>query len=879
MEYTVLLFLFLCVASYHGTNCERFYIITSPESRCPGEYTGEPCFTLQQYVATPSQSPNVTLILESGNHELNSDLIVENAEYFSIDSVNAIIVCGGINKQKLSFISVQILELIGVNFTRCGDLKFNQLSNVNIVNTSFFGCGYSRVNSLGTMQLTNVVIRGSKMFLLESVDQLFFQNCTIREFLRLTHGGSLNISQSRIFNIRAGTLRISDVTHVVVIESTFVNMGANSDGAIFSEGASSMTVLNSNFSHNHAYGEGGAIYISGGSLTITNSTFDSNSADGGRGGAIFSSSKGSVMIIQCTFINNSAQIDGGAIFISDGGFLTVKNSTFISNKALGIGGGISAVSKFIATSQSVFKNNTAEKGGAVFFNGIFSSFASYFYHNTATLQGGAVYTNSSHISVQLNESSFVGNTAINTSGGAIYVGGKHTNVLLFESTFNNNSAGYCGVMDVDKIYHNVDIIGSTFGGNTATGQAIGGGVACIRNASVTISNCTFRRNSAIEMDGGCLHVEESTMTVNSSSFISNMAKGNGGVMLTIAYPTSYIISHSVFSDNQAENGGVIYINRKGSNVRVLNETVLNYNRASNKGGAISITGSMLEIGDTSIDSNTATLGGIISACNSDVRLQASDQVKISKDPNISVCSYYDEVSKLTSLGDHDTKAATQNQTTTIVLHVTTTDRPPVSSQTESSISQPTDTQSQDTDLHDVVLTSNNYGKPDDSAHTTEATQPQHRASNDIVIQTSTSDGSTTHPEYTQENVPAKSQGSIVASAGYQSTALPVTSEMLTDITITSTYSPLRIVYTLILLFIVSVIVLVSLIIAAVMYWKHKRTNGKFVKYRYPLTGLYQGYQYRPVPNENIIEFEPNSGHLQSAQDCRVNSQSESDEEL
>ena len=844
MEYTVFLFLFLCVASYHGTNCERFYIITSPESRCPGEYTGEPCFTLQQYVATPSQSPNVTLILESGNHELNSDLIVENAEYFRIDSVNAIIVCGGINKQKLSFISVQILELIGVNFTRCGDLKFNQLSNVNIVNTSFFRCGYSRVKSLGTMQLTNVVIRGSKKFLLESVDQLFFQNCTIREFLMLTYGGSLNISQSRIFSNRAGTLRISDVTHVVVIESTFVNTGTFEGGAIFSVGVSSMTVLNSNFSHYRAYGEGGAIYISGGSLTITNSTFDSNRAGGGRGfgGAIFSSSNGSVMIIQCTFINNSAQIDGGAIFISNGGFLTVKNSTFISNNALGVGGGISAVSKFITTSQSVFKNNTAEKGGAVFFNGIFSSFASYFYHNTATLQGGAVYTNSSHISVQLNESSFVGNTAINTSGGAIYVGGKHTNVLLFESTFNNNSAGYCGVIDVDKIYHNVDILGSTFGGNTATGQAIGGGVACIRNASVTISNCTFRRNSAIEMDGGCLHVEESTMTVNSSSFIGNMAKGNGGVMLTIAYPTSYIISHSVFSDNQAENGGVIYINRKGSNVRVLNETVLNYNRASNKGGAISITGSMLEIGDTSIDSNTATLGGIISACNSDVRLQASDQVKISKDPNISVCSYYDKVSKLTSLGDHDTKAATQNQ-------------------------------------HDVVLTSNNNGKPDDSAHTTEATRPQHRASNDIVIQTSTSDGSTTHPEYTQENVPAKSQGSIVASAGYQSTALPVTSEMLTDITITSTYSPLRIVYTLILLFIVSVIVLVSLIIAAVMYWKHKRTNGKFVKYRYPLTGLYQGYQYRPVPNENIIEFEPNSGHLQSAQDCRVNSQSESDEEL
>ena len=181
-----------------------------------------------------------------------------------------------------------------------------------------------------------------------------------------------------------------------------------------------------------------------------------------------------------------------------------------------------------------------------------------------------------------------------------------------------------------------------FTDNAATGETIGGGVACIRNVSVCVSNSIFRRNTA-KLDAGCLHVEESTMTVDSSSFVDNRAKSKGGVINTNMYPTSYTITHSYFAHNEADDsGGVMYIGTKGSAVRILNETVLGYNHAGKKGGTISIVGSTLVISDTSIYNNSAHLGRIISTCNSDVTLQAYDKIVISKDPNTSFCTYYDE---------------------------------------------------------------------------------------------------------------------------------------------------------------------------------------------------------------------------------------------
>ena len=66
------------------SSCERFNIVPSPDSSCPGEFTGDPCLTLEQYVANPSLSSNITFELQPRNHRLDSQLSVQRINSFTM---------------------------------------------------------------------------------------------------------------------------------------------------------------------------------------------------------------------------------------------------------------------------------------------------------------------------------------------------------------------------------------------------------------------------------------------------------------------------------------------------------------------------------------------------------------------------------------------------------------------------------------------------------------------------------------------------------------------------------------------------------------------------------------------------------------------------
>lgn len=65
----------------------RFHIITSQDQPCPGEFTGDPCITLQQYargehITDPDAPPpnNVILDIQPGNYTLSSVLRSSNMD-------------------------------------------------------------------------------------------------------------------------------------------------------------------------------------------------------------------------------------------------------------------------------------------------------------------------------------------------------------------------------------------------------------------------------------------------------------------------------------------------------------------------------------------------------------------------------------------------------------------------------------------------------------------------------------------------------------------------------------------------------------------------------------------------------------------------------
>ena len=106
---------------------------------------------------------------------------------------------------------------------------------------------------------------------------------------------------------------------------------------------------------------------------------------------------------------------------------------------------------------------------------------SYFSNNRAGGSGGAIAIDSDEINnILVSNTTFTYNTASSGGGGAIYSGDsvRYDSLLaslsLLNNTFSNNTSAYCGVLNVDKPYHNnAKIVGNTFTYNRAVGQVAG----------------------------------------------------------------------------------------------------------------------------------------------------------------------------------------------------------------------------------------------------------------------------------------------------------------------------------------------------------------------------------------------------------------------
>ena len=76
--FVILVALVLLCTEIHHVFYGRFYILISSNStQCPGQLTGEPCLTLQQFANSPGPSLNVSmLIMEAGIHILDSQQLL-----------------------------------------------------------------------------------------------------------------------------------------------------------------------------------------------------------------------------------------------------------------------------------------------------------------------------------------------------------------------------------------------------------------------------------------------------------------------------------------------------------------------------------------------------------------------------------------------------------------------------------------------------------------------------------------------------------------------------------------------------------------------------------------------------------------------------------
>ena len=625
--------------------CDRFIILSTATSNCPGELTGEVCVTLEQYVYNPSQSSEITLLLEPGLHSLPTNFEVSSStQTFSMTSAGAAIACDT-RSLFLTFTSVENINITGISFKGCGGLLIEEAVTLHFTDVAIMNSGPASYtpgaytlrienplvpNPLRSAVLRNVTfLNNSHQSSITYMYNIVFERVTYinsKVLTVLSKDGSTSNS-IRIGTVHRGPQATFTMSHslyslnehemrlhvdkVYISNSTFVD-NRRSSGLHASE--MNLTIDNSVFTRNRG-GLSGILT----NVTMINCTFNSNTD------TALSITQANILKLQNSiFINNA----GGLYYL--GLAMMVTGCTFDSNRATN-GGAMRAsplYSLSVITSRNAFINNSAAvDGGALHYSGqgytsvSIHSTSDVFRENNASVSGGAIYSNVSGLSVVLSvrNSTFYNNVAMGNRGGAVYSAGVNTVLSFVGSTFDSNSAPSCGVMDASN-HISVQINSSSFTNNVATGEVFGGGVACFRNTLVSIRNATFTYNRA-NLHAGVFHVDNSSVSISDSTFLGNSAAADGGVMYTRVISAEYSISHSVFSYNSAgQSGGVMYLNREGSQATVT-ESIISYNRAANRGGAFNVIGSSLNINGSNIYNNTADIGSVISACNSVVQVQ------------------------------------------------------------------------------------------------------------------------------------------------------------------------------------------------------------------------------------------------------------------
>ena len=263
----------LLSVEFHTASCDNFYIVPTLDSHCPGEFIGVPCLTLQQYASNPSQSQNITFLVEPGTYSLSTVLTVSNGYNFTMSSTNATVACTSSTAQFI-FDTVENVLISGVTFQACTGttVRMSSVSNATVLNgSSTAQFTFDSVENVHISEMTFPVIATT------AVAMSSVSNATV---LFGSSNAKFTFSTVENVHIRGMTfqkckntaVKMSTVTRAEIISSNFIDNNryrySYSDGGGLSVSSSFITIIDNEFQNNVAYCRGGAIYASSSTLEI-----------------------------------------------------------------------------------------------------------------------------------------------------------------------------------------------------------------------------------------------------------------------------------------------------------------------------------------------------------------------------------------------------------------------------------------------------------------------------------------------------------------------------------------------------------------------------------------------------------------------------------
>jgi hypothetical protein len=227
-----------------------------------------------------------------------------------------------------------------------------------------------------------------------------------------------------------------------------------------------------------------------GSIAIEGINRASTIINGDSADRVFESHAGTLTLEQLTVTNGSVtgpSEAGGGIFGLTGTTINLLDVILDSNSSSYYGGGLAAYTSTVNISFSTIAENNAPNGGGLYTVGTdLNVDNTLFTGNTATSDAGGGLLASSAGMAQINDSIFENNHAIR--GGAIFNGGGHSMTIQDSIIRGNNASASGGV----ESYGTFTMERSEVSGNTMTG-----GVALSFMANdFTLKNVTIANNDS-----------------------------------------------------------------------------------------------------------------------------------------------------------------------------------------------------------------------------------------------------------------------------------------------------------------------------------------------------------------------------------------------
>ena len=219
--------------------CNEFYVTTSTKFNNGLQCSvNMHCATLAQIAANSSAylepAENITLVLQQGHHQLDSEFMVSNVGGLLIISDNSTFDTPSINIKMAIFSNIGWLKISDVNFTQSGSVTVESVQNFFVVNSIFLESNGTALTFINT---TASVVGSTFIFNSQGTYKGPFETITYRNEDVFAHvGGAMIVSKS----------------NVMILSTLFEGNYAEFGGAVFSELNSQLLITKSNFTRNMA---------------------------------------------------------------------------------------------------------------------------------------------------------------------------------------------------------------------------------------------------------------------------------------------------------------------------------------------------------------------------------------------------------------------------------------------------------------------------------------------------------------------------------------------------------------------------------------------------------------------------------------------------